>query len=196
MAGFDGKARNIGESAAIGQLRNLANTIVDVKRFIGRKFTEQDVQREIQYSPNKIVQTEDGGVGFEVSYDDSTVVVVFTPEQVVGMLLGQLQRTVEKETELKGGDCVISVPGYFTDRQRRAVHAAAAVGGVNCIRLISENAAGTRTRRRAVASPRRRASALTNKRKSQPPWRMDSTRMVCPRPIPFMSCSMILATRR
>lgn len=139
MAGFDGKARNIGESASIGQLRNLTNTIVDVKRFIGRKFNEDDVQREIQYSPNTIVQTEDGGVGFQVEYDDSTV--VFTPEQVVGMLLSQLQRTVDKETEVKGGDCVISVPGYFTDRQRRAIHAAAAIGGVNCIRLISENAA-------------------------------------------------------
>jgi hypothetical protein len=96
----------------------LSNTIIDVKRFIGRKFDEQDVQREIQYSPNKIVKTADGSVGFEVQYDDSTV--VFTPEQVVGMLLGQLQRTVEAETETKGGDCVISV--CTTPRRTSAGH--------------------------------------------------------------------------
>uniref|UniRef100_A0A3B4X1F6 Uncharacterized protein n=1 Tax=Seriola lalandi dorsalis TaxID=1841481 RepID=A0A3B4X1F6_SERLL len=68
---------------------------------------------------------------------------VFSIEQVTGMLLTKLKETAESALKKPVADCVISVPSYFTDTERRSVMDAAQIAGLNCLRLMNETTAVT-----------------------------------------------------
>jgi len=140
LVAFGGKERYIGE-AAVPQVRsNYANTVTQIKRLIGRKFSEPEVQHEIaNFLGYRVVQLPDDEIGIELAYNDGTE--VFTPQQIVGMFLAKMKALVNTATGQKACDVVISVPSFFNDAQRHAIFDAAKIGGVNCLRVLNEASA-------------------------------------------------------
>ncbi|XP_009889728.1 PREDICTED: heat shock 70 kDa protein 4L isoform X1 [Charadrius vociferus] len=80
-----------------------------------------------------------GSVGVKVRYLDEER--LFAIEQITGMLLAKLKETSESALKKPVADCVISVPSFFTDAERRSVMAAAQIAGLNCLRLMNETTA-------------------------------------------------------
>jgi len=139
MVAFGEKERYLGEPAATQFLRNIKNTIVNVKRLIGRKFNEPEVQQELTNCPFKVVQLSDNNIGIEVMYAGEKR--VFTPTTITAMVFQKLKDITEKSTEKPCTDVVISAPGYWTDRQRRALLDASKIAGLNCLRVFNETTA-------------------------------------------------------
>lgn len=136
VVSFKQNQRVMGESAAMQEVGNIRNSIRNFKRFLGKRFESEEAQREMGYCPFKVVPTADGLVGFEVDYSGSTQ--VFSAEQITAMYLAQMVNIAEKETKTKATDVVVSVPGHFTDGERRALYRSAEIAGINCLQLISE----------------------------------------------------------
>jgi len=139
MVSFGEKERYIGEPALSQYMRNIKNTIVNIKRILGRKWNEPELQEELKSLPFKAVQLENNEVGVEVMYCFEKK--VFTPVQIVAMILQKLKQITEKATEKGCCDVVISVPGFWTDFQRRALLDASKIAGLNCLRLLNESTA-------------------------------------------------------
>eukprot|EP01088_Endostelium_zonatum_P002145 TRINITY_DN1259_c0_g1_i1.p1 TRINITY_DN1259_c0_g1~~TRINITY_DN1259_c0_g1_i1.p1 ORF type:complete len:771 (-),score=300.34 TRINITY_DN1259_c0_g1_i1:46-2358(-) len=137
IIGFTDKERDIGESGATKFLRNPQNTISHIKRLIGRKFSEADVQAEIPFLSFKIKALEDDEIGIEVSYRGQKQ--TFTPLEALAMILRKLRSITEVGTLTQTiRDVVLSVPVFFTSVQRQAYYDAARVAGLNPLRLINE----------------------------------------------------------
>lgn len=138
MVGFNGPQRFLAEEAGTQQPNNLANTVTSIKRFLGRSWNDADMQRELPFVFNKVVDRE-GKVAAEVQYDDKAQ--AFWYEQTAGAVLSKLKAHAELGSTQKVSDCVIAVPVWWTDAQRRAMADAAAIAGLNVLRLVNENAA-------------------------------------------------------
>ncbi|CAA3003098.1 luminal-binding 5 [Olea europaea subsp. europaea] len=123
---FTDSERLIGEAA-----KNLAavvpeRTLFDVKRLIGRKFEDKEVQRDMKLVPYKIVKIKDGETK------------VFSPEEISAMILTEMKETAEAYLGKKIKDAVVTVPAYFNDAQRQATKDAGAIAGLNVARIINE----------------------------------------------------------
>ncbi|XP_057313213.1 heat shock protein 105 kDa-like [Hydractinia symbiolongicarpus] len=139
VVSFNSRQRMMGVSAKNQMTMNFKSTITQFKRLIGRKYDEPAVQKELQLHPNKFVRMEDGGIGIEVQYKDQPR--IFSPEQIMAMFFTQLKTTASDALQTKVTDCVISVPSYFTDYQRRSLLLAAEVAGLNCLKLMNDTSA-------------------------------------------------------
>lgn len=127
MVAFGGRERYIGESAVPQYRSNYTNTVTQIKRLIGRKFSEPEVQHEIQnFLGYRVVALPDDEIGIELAYNDGTE--VFTPQQVLGMFLAKMKSLVQTASGQKAVDAVISVPSYYNDAQRHAMFDAAKIG--------------------------------------------------------------------
>jgi len=127
----------MGEDAASIMKSNFKNTAVNIKRLLGRQFNEPEIQEEMSRTLGvKYVELEDGTVGIEVSYNDEPTVL--SMEQCVAMMLSKLVKITLESTGAKPGDCVISIPGYYTDAQRQAMLNACEVAQLHCLRLLHE----------------------------------------------------------
>lgn len=137
---FGDTQRYIGQSAHAQFKRNVPTTVSNIKRLLGRKFNEEDVQKELPYLAYKIKALEDNEIGIELPTPNTegNEVKTYTPVQICGALMGQLKRTAEESLQQEVRDVVIGVPTWWTDRQRRAMLDAAAVAGLNCLQLINE----------------------------------------------------------
>ncbi|KAK3696704.1 hypothetical protein QZH41_013052, partial [Actinostola sp. cb2023] len=145
------KTRQIGTSGKNQMIFNLKNTISQFKRFMGKNFSDPVVQHDLKDMPYQVVEQPGDAIGIKVVYHYNTLmsewvrylgeVEVFTPEQVMGMILSKLKTTAERWMETKVTDCVISVPSYYTDRQRRSMLDASSTAGLNCLRLINDSTA-------------------------------------------------------
>jgi heat shock protein 4 len=137
--------RHIGEAGATLRGRAPQNTIAEVKQLLGKKWANPTVARECARHPNRIVGGEAGEVRFEAAYgyrgEESTGEESFTAPEVAAMLLTNLKSIAATENGGAVKDCVIAVPPYFTDAQRRALLDAAEIAGVNVLRLIDETSA-------------------------------------------------------
>lgn len=137
---MQGNQRLIGEAALSMARAQFKNTATDVKRLIGLKFKQPEVQRELEALPFKCAELPNGDVGVVLNYDNGEK--TFSCEQLVAMMLGKLQKvSAAANLGVEGSDVVVSVPGYFTDRQRQAVLSAAKIAGFQCLRLLNEHAA-------------------------------------------------------
>jgi len=135
-----GGHRLLGEPALDALMGNSENTICNIKRLIGRKFNDPLVQAELKYCPFKVVPTQaNGDVAVVVKHGEETV--EYTITQILAMYLAKLKRIVEKEVSATVVDCVISVPAFFTDVERRAVMDAAQIAELKVLRLMNENTA-------------------------------------------------------
>lgn len=138
---FGPKDRSMGVAARQAVNTNLKNTIIYFKQLVGRKFSDPIAQKFIPFVPCKVVQLPNDDIGLQVTYMGEQQ--VFTPEQVFAALLTKLRTIVESQLPdiKKVSDCVVSVPAYFTDVQRRAVQAAIQYSGLNALRVLNETTA-------------------------------------------------------
>ncbi|XP_072260513.1 heat shock protein 105 kDa [Pyxicephalus adspersus] len=136
VVSFGTKNRTIGVAAKNQLITNATNTVSSFKKFHGRAFSDPFVQQEKNNLPYELVPTNNGGVGIKVMYMEESH--VFSVEQITAMLLTKLKETAEYNLKKPVTDCVISVPSYFTDAERRSVLDSAQVVGLNCLKLMND----------------------------------------------------------
>ncbi|XP_052023936.1 heat shock protein 105 kDa isoform X2 [Apodemus sylvaticus] len=133
---FGPKNRTIGVAAKNQQITHANNTVSSFKRFHGRAFNDPFIQKEKENLSYDLVPMKNGGVGIKVMYMDEEH--FFSVEQITAMLLTKLKETAENNLKKPVTDCVISVPSFFTDAERRSVLDAAQIVGLNCLRLMND----------------------------------------------------------
>lgn len=128
----DGKEeRLVGQIAQRQRVTNPKNTIYGVKRLIGRKFSDQEVQKDHDIMPYEIVKAGDS---VKVKMGDKE----YSPEEVSAMILGKLKADAESFLGEKVTEAVITVPAYFDDSQRQATKDAGKIAGLEVKRIINE----------------------------------------------------------
>jgi heat shock protein 1/8 len=110
--------------------------VFDVKRLIGQKASDAQVQRDARHFPFTVVASEEDKPLIEVEFQGATR--RFTPEEISAMILTKMKRTAEDFLGLKVTDAVITVPAYFSDSQRQATKDAGTIAGLNVMRIINE----------------------------------------------------------
>lgn len=123
--------RLVGQVAQRQRVTNAKSTIYSVKRLIGRKFTDKEVQKDIDIMPFAIVKK---GNGVAVTMGDKD----YTPEEVSAMILGKLKADAEAFLGEPVTEAVITVPAYFDDSQRQATKDAGKIAGLEVKRIINE----------------------------------------------------------
>ncbi|XP_058094160.1 heat shock 70 kDa protein 16 isoform X1 [Magnolia sinica] len=139
VVSFGEKQRFVGATGAASLMMNPKSTISQIKRLIGLNYREPSVQDELRRLPFATSEGPDGVVLVHVQYMGGTH--VFTPVQILAMLLSHLKQVAEKSLEVPVTDCVIGIPSYFTDGQRRAYLSAAAIAGLKPLRLLHDSTA-------------------------------------------------------
>ena len=122
----------VGATAKRQAVTNPKNTIYASKRLIGRKFTEQAVQKDIDLMPYKIIQADNGDAWVEV--DDKKL----APPQISAEVLRKMKKTAEDYLGQPVTKAVITVPAYFNDQQRQATKDAGQIAGLEVLRIINE----------------------------------------------------------
>lgn len=123
--------RLVGQVAQRQRVTNPKNTIYGVKRLIGRKFTDDEVQKDIDIMPFEIVK-HDNAVAVKLGDKE------YTPEEVSAMILGKIKADAEAYLGEKVTEAVITVPAYFDDSQRQATKDAGKIAGLEVKRIINE----------------------------------------------------------
>ncbi|CAI9756597.1 unnamed protein product [Fraxinus pennsylvanica] len=136
VVSFGEKQRFMGSAGAASATMNPKSTISQVKRLIGRKFSEPIVQDDLKLFPFETSEGPDGGIVIHLNYLNKKQ--TFTPIQILAMLLAHLKQIAEKNLETPISDCVIGVPSYLTDLQRRAYLNAAEIAGLKPLRLMHD----------------------------------------------------------
>lgn len=132
---FTDEERLVGDAAKNQYAANPTNTIFDIKRFMGRKFSDKDVQRDMKHLPYKVINNDGKpAVQVKVSGKDKQ----FTPEEVSAMVLGKMKETAETYLGYKVKSAVVTVPAYFNDAQRQATKDAGTIAGLNVLRVVNE----------------------------------------------------------
>jgi heat shock protein 5 len=133
---FTDSERLIGEAAKNQAAVNPERTVFDVKRLIGRKYEDKEVQKDIKLFPYKIIN-KDGKPNIQVKIKDGET-KVFSPEEISAMVLMKMKETAEAFLGKKIKDAVVTVPAYFNDAQRQATKDAGIIAGLNVARIINE----------------------------------------------------------
>ncbi len=124
--------RLVGLLAKRQAITNPKNTIFSVKRLIGRKWTDPEVQRDKAWLPYDIQASASGGV--EIKMGDKW----YSPEEISAMVLGKLKADAEAKLGEKVEEAVITVPAYFDDSQRQATKNSGEIAGFKVRRIINE----------------------------------------------------------
>ena len=122
----------VGASAKRQAVTNPKNTLYAVKRLIGRKFGEKEVQKDIDLMPYKIVAADNGDAWVEVRGKQ------ISAQQVSADILRKMKKTAEDYLGETVTDAVITVPAYFNDAQRQATKDAGRIAGLDVKRIINE----------------------------------------------------------
>lgn len=133
---FTDSERLIGDAAKNQTAMNPKNTVFDAKRLIGRKFSDPKVQEDIKSWPFKVVPGTADKPSIEVEFKGETK--RFEPEEISSMVLTKMKEIAEMYIGTDVKDAVVTVPAYFNDSQRQATKDAAAIAGLNCLRIINE----------------------------------------------------------
>ena len=128
----DDGERLIGSSAKQQAAANPTNTVFDVKRLIGRKFTDNVVQEDMKHYPFSIVNGSNDKPMIQVNKG------TFHAEELSAMILGQMKKIAEDYLGQSVTDAVVTVPAYFNDQQRAMTKDAAHIAGLNVLRIINE----------------------------------------------------------
>ena len=134
---FRKKERLIGRAAKNIIAQNPENTIYDIKRLIGRNFSEESVQNDIKLWPFKVEKDEDSDKPM-ISVTINDELEKFYPQQISAMILSDLKKTAEDFIGNEVKDAVITVPAYFNAYQKKATKEAGEIAGLNVIKLINE----------------------------------------------------------
>ncbi len=122
----------VGASAKRQAVTNPKNTIYAAKRLIGRKFSEQAVQKDIDLMPYKIIQADNGDAWVEAKDQK------LAPPQISAEVLRKMKKTAEDYLGEEVTKAVITVPAYFNDSQRQATKDAGKIAGLEVLRIINE----------------------------------------------------------
>ncbi len=137
VAFADNSERLVGQIAKRQAVTNPTRTLHAVKRLIGRKFQDAEVQKSIDISPFDIVEGTNGSVSIKV--EDN----VYRPAEISAMVLANMKQTAEEYLGEEVTDAVITVPAYFNDSQRQATKDAGKIAGLNVQRIINEPTAAS-----------------------------------------------------
>lgn len=124
--------RIVGTLAKRQAVTNPKNTIFSVKRLIGRKWNDPEVQRDKAWLPYEIKESSNGGI--EVKMGDRS----YVPEEISAAVLAKIKADVEAKLGEKIEEAVITVPAYFDDSQRQATKNAGEIAGLKVRRIINE----------------------------------------------------------
>ncbi|MFN8457702.1 MAG: molecular chaperone DnaK [Anaerolineae bacterium] len=129
--------RMVGQVAKRQAVTNPKNTIFSVKRFMGRKYKDPEVQRALQYVPYEVREAPNGDVRVVMGGKD------YSPPEISAMILQKLKDDAEAYLGEKITQAVITVPAYFNDSQRQATKDAGKIAGLDVLRIINEPTASS-----------------------------------------------------
>jgi len=135
VAFVEGGDRLVGDAAKNQATINPENTVFDVKRLIGRNYSDKSVQADKKLVPYGIVSDSNKPM---VSVDTGSGVQKFAPEEISAMILGKMKLTAETFLGKEINDAVVTVPAYFNDAQRQATKDAGTIAGMKVARIINE----------------------------------------------------------
>jgi len=121
-----------GQPAKRQAVTNSENTLFAIKRLIGRKFDDEEVQKDLKLAPFKIIKADNGDAWVEVNGK------ALSPQQVSAQILRKLKKDAEAYLGETVSEAVITVPAYFNDSQRQATKDAGKIAGLNVKRIINE----------------------------------------------------------
>ena len=121
-----------GQPAKRQAITNSKNTLFAIKRLVGRKFDDKEVQKDMTLAPYKIVKADNGDAWVEVNGK------ALSPQEVSAQILRKLKKDAEAYLGETVTDAVITVPAYFNDSQRQATKDAGKIAGLNVKRIINE----------------------------------------------------------
>ena len=133
---FDDGERLVGDAAKTAAALNPSNTVYDVKRLIGREFSDPHVEHDRKLWPFKVNRDADGRPAIEVQVGDQRR--AFKPQEVSAMVLGKMKDTAEAYLGELVRHAVVTVPAYFNDAQRQATKDAGTIAGLNVVRILNE----------------------------------------------------------
>lgn len=133
---FQGSDRHIGDTAKKNSGQNPKNTVYDVKRLMGNKFSDSNVQADLKHLSYNVVGDENDKPLIEVEYMNE--MKRFHPEQISSMILEKLKNLASAHIGQEVTKAVVTVPAYFNDAQRQATKDAGQIAGLDVIRIINE----------------------------------------------------------
>ncbi len=137
VAFTDSGERLAGQIARRQAITNPENTIFAVKRLIGRRFEDAEVQKAITISPFRIEKADNGDAWVKVRGKS------YSPAEISAFILQKMKQTAEDYLGEKVSEAVITVPAYFNDSQRQATKDAGRIAGLNVLRIINEPTAAS-----------------------------------------------------
>src|SRR5213595_415037 len=129
--------RLVGEVAKRQAVTNPENTVFSIKRFMGRKFDDPEVDRDKRLVPYKVVRASNGDAWVEVQGKQ------YSPPEISAMILQKLKTDAEAYLGERVTQAVITVPAYFNDAQRQATKDAGRIAGLEVLRIINEPTAAS-----------------------------------------------------
>jgi molecular chaperone DnaK len=129
--------RLVGQVARRQAITNPENTIFSVKRFMGRKFDDAEVQKALKVVPYKVSKASNGDVRVVLNGKE------YSPPEISAMILQKLKSDAEAKLGEKITQAVITVPAYFNDSQRQATKDAGKIAGLEVLRIINEPTAAS-----------------------------------------------------
>jgi molecular chaperone DnaK len=137
VAATKGGERLVGQIAKRQAVTNPENTIFSIKRLMGRKFDDPEVQRTLKSAPYKITRASNGDVRVVMGGRE------YSPPEISAMILQKLKADAEAKLGEKITQAVITVPAYFNDTQRQATKDAGKIAGLDVLRIINEPTAAS-----------------------------------------------------
>jgi len=137
VAFTDKGERVVGQIAKRQAITNSENTIFSIKRLMGRKYSDPEVQKDLKILPYKIVENKNGDAWVRVRDKE------YSSPEISAFVLQKMKETAEAYLGEKVTDAVITVPAYFNDSQRQATKDAGRIAGLNVIRIINEPTAAS-----------------------------------------------------
>jgi molecular chaperone DnaK len=132
IVGYTDDERLVGQSAKRQAVTNPENTIFAVKRLIGRRLTDAEVEKDKSLVPYNIIDGGNGDAWVEVKGEK------FSPSQISAQILTKMKETAENYLGEDVTQAVITVPAYFNDAQRQATKDAGKIAGLEVLRIINE----------------------------------------------------------